>query len=134
MIGTASIDYEMLSRGVYSGKSVRKITYTIASSASGEVESNPSSPILGRLERVTIHPNKVAKPTDAWDVYLYDISASRDLNYGSVDLLASAGENVTNTHSVQLVLSNPPLVAGEICLSAKNMGNAKKAQVIVYIE
>ncbi len=138
MAGTASIEYEVFSRGVYSGSNRQRIIYTLLSSSGGgtggSVDASPTKEVLGEIGRVTIHPNKTAKPTDNWDLYLFDGTASQNLGYGSVDLLASAGENMTDDHSIQLVSTNDPLIAGRIRLVARNMGVAKKAQVIVYLK
>lgn len=136
MAGTASIEYETISRGTYSGKSIQRIKWTLTGSiAGGSVDAAATDLVSGRLSRVSFHPSRNPRPDDAWDVYLWDDTAEVSKAYGSIDLLASAGENRSDLNATQVVSSSPPLVAGKIHLVTRNMGiNGKKAKVIAYLE
>ena len=141
MAGTASIEQRTFQRGrikktarVASEGSIHVVEWTLLSSAYGSVDAPPVTNVAGFLQRVTVHPSDGAVPTDAFDIYLYDIAASRDLGYSQVDLLASAGENRPNSIASQIIPTNPPLSAGKVLLVARNMGDAKKCRVVAYIE
>ena len=140
MLGTASIESEAFG-DLKRGSKVRRVTWKLQSATTGgdgatvgSVEAAVSQNYSGYLKRVSIYPNRGAQPTDSFNVHIYDISASRDLNYGSIDLLASAGEGLTNSRPTLLLSSTPPLVGGKLVVEGNSMGDAKKTWVIAHIE
>ena len=138
MAGTASIEQKTIARGGPKGTNVHRITWKCLSSSGGgtggSVDSAQVNDICGNLKRVVVFPDKGAVPTDSFDTYIYDVTGSRGLSYASHDLLASAGENLTNSRPTQLISTSSPLVAGNLMAVVRNAGVSKRLQIIAYFE
>ena len=128
-----TIVQKTMSRGGNKGVNVHRVTYELTSNASGFASADAITNVCGKVKRVMVYPDGTDTPTDNFDIYLYD-STAEDAGYDNQDLLAAAGENLTNAAPTQIISTAPQLVAGDIELVGTNMGDSKKASVILYIE
>jgi len=143
MLGMASIEYQQIDR-IHSTFGANRVEWTITSSSGGgtggSVEGcgSTTKELVGYLDRIAVFPHKTLNPTTAFDLYLYDLSASRDAagirQYGSLDILDGKGVDNLNSAPSQISLASEPLIAGKVSLVAYNMGVLKKAKIIAYIK
>ena len=112
----------------------KKITFDITSNSTGAAESDELKNVHGTLYRIDVFPAATPDiPTDLFDIHLWDTNLSAT-TYGSLDLLASAGEDLTNSVPTMITPTSPPLIAGDCTLRIDGMGNANKVYIAMYIE
>lgn len=108
----------------FSGGTSRVVRITLTSDASGD--DSITETLHGLLVRCVSNPS-VTAPTADWDFYLNDVDG--------VDLLAGGGvDRHTSTSEMAALPNNFPVrIDGAVTIVGANMGNAKIADVVLYL-
>jgi len=109
--------------------SVKKLTFTWTSDASGDADGSSTAAFDGKVIAVLQVPDGgVTTPSNLYDVTVTDADGH--------DVLAGLGENIANTGPTYVAGSDDDLLAvadSVLTVTVANGGNAKGGKVIVYI-
>lgn len=107
--------------------SVKKITFAWTSSAGGAADGSSSTPLNGKVIRLTTVPaGGGSAPTDNYDVVLNDADGH--------DVLAGAGADRDTANTEHVAEASLGVVANSVLtLGVTNAGATKQGTVIVWV-
>ena len=105
---------------------VKKVRFSIASHTDGSAGDTTKNAFSGEVLRFVAVPGTGGdQPTNAFDIEIQDADG--------YDILAGQGANLSNASSTTIVASMGCMANDTMTLAATNMGDTKKADIIVYV-
>lgn len=105
---------------------VKKVRFAITSHTDGTASDETTNAFSGEVLRMVAVPASGGdQPTDQFDIEVQDEDG--------YDILAGQGGNLSNASPTTVVASMGAIANDKMTVSATNMGDTKKADIIVYV-